>query len=540
MFSRTWKRSSKAAAIALACLGAGTALAQAKPSTHATTQGAPFTATQSIPSVGANWSIYNGDFSGRRYSTLSQINSDNVKNLSLAWAFQTKGLAIKGTPVVVDGVLYVTSPNHVWALDAITGVKLWAYERKSEGNLISNRGVAYLNGKVYFGTPDAHVIALNAKTGKLVWDHTVADVAFGYYIATSPLIVHGKLIIGTSGDVADVTHALHALDPETGKEIWHLNTIPAAGEPGADTWPSEEARKHGGGPLWVTGTYDPELNLMYWGTGNPHPVMAGDVRKGANLYTCSILAIDPDTGKMKWYFQPSQHDTRDWDAVETDVLFDATIDGKPRKLLAHASRNGYYFLLDRTTGKSIVTKQFVPTNFSKELDAKGQPIPDPAKEATAGGVLLQGEPNGATNWPPPTMSLQTGLFYLNAVEGWAYWYSALDKQGKPEDHQGGSAISLEKKPVLLAIDPMTGKEVWRRSTGLRTYGAGGLLTTAGHLLFGGDAFGNIYALDPANGHPLWHTRPAGKLTNAPITFEVDGKQYVVFGIADTLYTFTLP
>ena len=530
MFSRTWKRSSNALIISLACLTAG---AQ-KPAT------APVAAQQSLPSVGADWSQYNGDTSGRRYSTLNQINSTNVKDLSLAWTLPTKGLAIKGTPIVVDGVMYVTTPNHVWAVDATTGLKLWAYERKSIGNMIANRGVAYLDGKVYFGTPDAHVIALDAVTGKLVWDVTVADVAFGYYIATSPLIVKGKLIIGTSGDVADVTHALHALDPATGKELWKLDTIPAAGEPGADTWPSEEARKHGGGPLWITGTYDPNLGLMYWGTGNPHPVLAGNVREGANLYTCTILAIDPETGKIKWFFQPSPHDTRDWDAVETNILFDATIDGKPRKLLAHASRNGYYFLLDRATGERIVTKTFMPVNFAKGLNAKGEPIPDPAKEETPGGVLIHGVANGSANWPPPSLSLQTGLFYVNAEEGWSYWYSALDASGKPEDHQGGSAISVEENSLMLALDPKTGKEVWRRDTGRSARNYSGILTTAGHLLFGGDAYGNLLALDPATGKALWHTRPGGNLTDGPMTFERNGKQYVVFGVADTLYTFTLP
>lgn len=530
MFSRTWKRSSSAALITLACLTAG---AQKKPAA------APVAAVQSVPSVGADWSQYNGDNSGRRYSSLSQINSTNVKNLTLAWTLSTKGLAIKGTPIVVDGVLYVTSPNHVWAVDAVTGLKLWSYERKSSGNMIANRGVAYLDGKVYFGTPDAHVTALDAKTGKVVWDKEVGDVTFGYYIAVAPLVVKDKLIIGTSGDVADVAHALYALDPATGKQLWKLNTIPAASEPGADTWPSEEARKHGGGPLWVTGTYDPELNLMYWGTGNPHPVLAGNVREGANLYTCTILAVDPDTGKIKWYFQPSPHDTRDWDAVETNILFDATINGKPRKLLSHASRNGYYFLLDRVTGESLVSTPFVPLNWAKGVNAKGEPIPDPTKEETPGGVLIHGVANGSANWPPPAFSLQTGLFYVNAEEGWSYWYSALDASGKPEDHQGGSGISLEENSFLLALDPKTGKEVWRRDTGRNTRNYSGLLTTAGHLLFGGDAYGNIYALNPATGKALWHTRAGSNLTNGPMTFERNGRQFIVFGAADTLYTFAL-
>jgi len=497
------------------------------------------TPPQSLPSVSNNWTTYNGDATGRRYSALAQINQSNVKNLALAWAYPTKGLAIKGTPVVIDGVMYLTTPNHVWAIDALTGLKLWAFERKSSGNMISNRGVAYLDGKVFFGTPDAHVICLDAKTGKQLWDQTIADVTFGYYIAVAPLVVKGKIIVGTSGDVADITHALYALDPATGKQVWKLNTIPAAGEPGADTWPSEEARKHGGGPLWLTGTYDPEANLMYWGVGNPHPVLAGGVRQGDNLYTCSILAIDPDTGKIKWHFQPSPHDTHDWDAIETDILFDSTFKGQPRKLLAHASRNGYYFLLDRLTGEALVTTQFVPTNFAKGLDTKGQPIPDPAKDESAGGVLLRGVPNGSTNWMPPTLDLQTGLFYVNAEEGWGYWYSALDAKGAPEDHQGGSGITVQEDSFLLALDPKTGKEIWRRDTGKGKRNYSGLLTTAGHLLIGGDAYGNTFALDPANGKPLWHTRLGANLTNGPITYNLNGQQYIALSAADTLYVFTV-
>jgi acido-empty-quinoprotein group A len=528
MCSRTWKRCGSA--LAVIALAVGGADAQAK---------APLS-KQSLTSVGDQWSTYNGDDSGRRYSTLSQINAANVKNLTLQWSLPTKGLPIKGTPLVIDGVMYLTAPDKVWAVDALTGLNLWSFSRPSEGNHIANRGVAYLHGKVYFGTPDAHLIALDAKTGRQVWDVEVADSKFGYYIAVSPLAIKDKIIVGTSGDVVDVPHFLEAVDPETGKTIWKLNTIPAAGEPGADTWPNEEARKHGGGPFWVTGTYDPDLNLMYWGTGNPHPVLAGDVRKGDNLYTCTILAIDPDTGGIKWHFQPSPHDTHDWDAVETDVLFDAAIDGKPRKLLAHASRNGYFFLLDRVTGKNIVTTQFVPTDFAKGLDSKGQPIPDPAKESTAGGVLLRGVANGSTNWIPPTLDLQTGLFYVNAQEGWAYWYSALDKEGKPEDHQGGSALSLEENSVLLALDPKTGKEVWRVDTGKNTRNYSGLLSTAGHLLFGGDAQGNVFALDPATGKTLWHARPGGHLTNGPTTYEIHGRQYVAMASADTMYVFALP
>lgn len=499
---------------------------------------------QSLPSVADQWTTYNGDFSGRRFSTLDQINAGNVKSLALAWAFPTKGLGIKGTPLVVDGVLYFTVPDKVWAVDAETGLKLWEFDRVSEGNHIANRGVAFLDGKVFFGTTDAHMIALDAKTGKVAWDHEMADSKFGYYIAVSPLAVKGKIVFGTSGDVADVPHFMAALDPATGKEVWRLNTIPKPGEPGSETWPNAEAMAHGGGPLWVTGTYDPALNLMFWGTGNPHPVLAGDVRKGDNLYTCSILAIDPDTGKIRWHYQPSPHDTHDWDAVETPVLFDADwkgSDGKttPRKLLAQASRNGYFFILDRTTGEHLLTSQFVATNWAKGLDAKGQPISDPQREILPGGALVHIVANGATNWYAPSYDPQTGLFYLNGQEGWSFWYSALSAKGLPEDHQGGSAIDVSQKSLLVAMDTHTGKVRWQRDAGESRVQTG-VLTTAGHLLFTSDSLGNLLALDPTDGKTLWHTRPGTNGQGGPMTYMLKQKQYVVVAAGDTLYAFTLP
>ena len=500
---------------------------------------------QHVPSrTDEDWSTYNGDFSGQRYSSLSQINAGNVRSLTWAWAFPTKGLPLKGTPLVVDGVLYLTVPDKVWAVDAETGLKLWEFSRPSEGNHIANRGVAYLDGRVFFGTTDAHMIALYARTGKLAWDHEIADSKFGYYIATAPLAVKGRIVFGTSGDVADVPHFMAALDPKDGHEVWRLHTIPKPGEPGFDTWPSPAAAAQGGGPLWVTGTYDPALNLMFWGTGNPHPVLAGNVRKGANLYTCSILAIDPDTGVIKWFYQPSPHDTHDWDAVETPVLFDADwkgADGRttPRHLMAHGSRNGYFFILDRTTGEHLLTSQFVPTDWAKGLDAKGQPISDPEKEILPGGALVHAVANGATNWYAPSYSPQTGLFYLNAEEGWSFWYSALDAKGLPEDHQGGSAISLSEKSVLVAMDVHTGKVRWQREQGA-TRVQTGVLTTAGHLLFTGDSNGNLFALDPETGKPLWHTRPGSNSVGGPMTYMLRGKQYVVMAAGDTLYAFTLP
>lgn len=289
----------------------------------------------------------------------------------------------------------------------------------------------------------------------------------------------------------------------------------------------------------MSGTYDPALNLMYWGTGNPHPVEAGVSRPGANLYTCTILALDPDNGKIAWYFQPSPHDTHDWDAVETSVLFNGDFNGKPREMLAQASRNGYFFVLDRKTGKDLVTAPFVPTNFAKGIGANGSPIPDPAKEPQPDGTLVSSAEIGGTNFMSPSFDPETGLFYVNAMEGYSFWYLAVGPNNVARDHQGGGSVALFAKASLRALDYRTGKIVWQRKSG-RDYGWGGVLTTAGHLLFTADASGNLLALDPSNGKVLWHTRPGGvRDYAAPMTYELDGTQYVVTGVDGVMYAWTL-
>lgn len=492
----------------------------------------------SIPSVSDSWPTFNGDTSGRRFSTLKQINKDNVKDLKLAWAYQTHAVTLKSTPLEVDGVLYFTVPDYAWALDAKTGAQIWKFHRASDGDHLGQRGVGYYKGRVYFGTPDAHLICLDARNGKQIWDVKLAEVKMGYYISVAPLIIKGLVIVGTSGDDTNIPHHIIAVDWETGKTVWQTVTTPKPGTPDAKTWPNEETMAHGGGPAWMTGTYDPELNLMYWGTGNPHPVLAGGVRTGANLYTCSILAMNPETGAIVWHFQASPHDTHDWDAVETPVLFDAELNGQPRKLLAQASRNGYFFVLDRKTGKNLVTTPYVLVNFAKGVDAKGSPIPDPAKEPQEDGALIRGAAVGGTNWSAPSFNPEIGLFYVTAYEGHSLWYLELGRDGLPKDHEGGSEVSLITNPVLLALDYKTGKTVWRRDSG-GGFGQAGILTTAGHLLFTGDASGNLLALDPSDGKVLWHTRPGGTMDPAPITYMLDGTQYVVTGVDGVMYAWTL-
>lgn len=488
-----------------------------------------------------NWPTYNGDYTGQRYSPLSQINQSNVQSLTLAWAFQTHQQAMKSTPLEVNGIIYFTVPNHVWAVDARTGRQIWQFQRESEGNFIANRGVAMYKDRLFFGTPDAHLICLDAKTGKKLWDVVVADTAFGYYISMAPLVVHNHLIVGISGDQTDIKAFLDCRSPEDGHLIWRWWATPKPGEPGANTWPNADAMAHGGGTTWMTGSYDPELNLIYWGTGNPHPVLSGQVRAGANLYTCSIVAIDPDTGKMVWYFQPSPHDTEDRDANETPIIFDADFQGRPRKLLAQASRNGYFFLLDRATGKDLLSVPYGPQNWSLGLNKQGEPIPNLKKQPQLSGTFLDGM---GTNWWAPSFDPETGLFYVNAYRD--IFISYLTRTGSKEtesEHQGAVESPLWSQAQLLAIDYQTGKIRWQHdSPPAIGYGenASGILTTAGRLLITGDISGDIEALDPVTGKSLWHVYAGGRLTGCPMTYELNGRQYLLTAVDSVLYAWALP
>jgi alcohol dehydrogenase (cytochrome c) len=492
-----------------------------------------------LKSASEEWPTYNGDYSGRRYSSLSQVNRDNVGSLTLAWAFQTRSSVIKGTPLEVNGILYLTTPDNVWALNASTGRQIWHFQRPSEGNHIGQRGVAMYRDRLYFGTPDAHLLCLNARNGKQIWDVEIADAKFGYYLSMAPLIVKDQVIIGTSGDEDDVPHFIEALDPQTGKQLWRWNSLPAPGSPGSETWPNAAALSRGGGPAWMTGTYDPALNLLYWGTGNPHPVLGGVARPGQNLYTCSIVALNADTGKLVWHFQASPHDTHDWDAVETPVLFDADFHGKPRKLLAQASRNGYFFLLDRATGEDLLSTPFVPIDWSKGVNAKGEPIPNPQKEPQPDGALVKSYYNGGTNWMAPSFDPQTGLFYVNTFRGYSLFYLTLDEQNLVEGHQAGTTASLWSQSALVAIDYQTGKIRWSREEDSGV-SYPGILTTAGHLLFTADVNGNLLALDPESGKVRWHAYGGGLMNSSPMTYQWAGRQFVLTAVDTVLYAWALP
>jgi alcohol dehydrogenase (cytochrome c) len=510
-----------------------------------------------------NWLTYNGNYTGNRYSLLDQINTKNVTNLEQKWVFQANVIgAWQTTPLVVDGIMYMTQRfNDVVALDAKTGRAFWIYRHNTPMDQraccgANNRGVAILGNTVYMGTLDAKLLALDAKSGKLLWTTEVAPYKSGYSITHAPLIVKDKVLVGVGGGEFGIRGFLAAYDARTGKELWRFYTIPGPGEPGHETW-KNDAWKTGGGPIWMTGTYDPDLNLTYWGTGNPGPDWNPAQRPGDNLYTDSALAIDPDTGKMKWYFQFTPNDPYDYDSVQVPVLVDMNYRGRPAKLMLWGNRNGYFYVLDRETGRFLSGTPFVKVNWSSGLDERGRPIltPQPAGQPTFPGN------QGATNWYPPTYSPRTGLFYLSAWENYRTIYQP--QEAKYEEGRffvgGGFTVagpvpnatpgpSLRRGPInnwtdavgsgaVLALDPQTGEQKWRFA--MTDVSDSGLLTTASDLLFTGGREGYFQVLDARTGALLWKTNLGGQIVSAPMTYQVDGKQYVAAVAGLNLVSFAL-
>ncbi len=477
-----------------------------------------------------SWPTYHGDYSGRRHSRLTQITPENVHQMTLAWAFQTgQPGQIKASPILVNGVIYLTMPDNLWAIDARSARPLWRYTYpKNEGFKIGHRGAAVYKDLVYLTTPDARLVALNARDGKVRWNVEIADGKRGYWSTHAPLVVRNHLIVGVSGDFDNLPGILKSFDPETGKEQWTFYSTPPPGTPGSISGGAT------GGQMWMTGTYDPELNLVYVGTGNPTPVLNGPVRPGDNPWTGSILALNPDTGTLKWGFQASPHDTHDWDAAEVPVLVDATFNGTPRKLLLQASRNGYFFVLDRTTGKNLLTAPFAAVNWAQEIDKDGRPIPDPAKEPARDGRLVAPNEGGGTNYRSPSFDPKTGTLIVSAVDGYGIYFF---KKEHGDYGWAGADYGVHSKGFLRAIDYQTGKVRWQHDIGGGS-GAGVLTTTTG-LTFSGDSSGNVLGLRTSDGATLWHAT-IGSVGNGPITYELDGRQYVVVGGGGVLYAFALP
>jgi len=492
----------------------------------------------------ANWPTFNGDYSGRRSSTLTQIGPANVNRLAVQWVYKITEVGaqrgapvpvIKCTPLLIAGVLFITIPDHIWALDARTGQARWRYDWVDHGgHLVGQRGVGIWKSTVFFQTPDNWLVALDANTGKERWRKNYADARKQYFSTSAPLVVRNHVIIGVGGDAMDMPGFLDSFDPETGELQWTWWSTPRKGDPALKTWPNEAASGHGGGMTWMPGTFDPELNLLYWPTGNTNPVFAGQGRPGANLWTEAVVALDADTGKLKWYFQVSPHDTHDFDNTTAPILFDRVVDGKPRKLLAQAARNGFFVTLDRVSGKYLVVKPYVPLDYSSGLSAEGEPIPIPEKDPSVGGSI---NIVNATNWQAPAYNPRTGLVYVNSVEGKAIYY-LTDDSAEPAGYGGtGDGIGRERR-VLQAIDPLTGSAVWRHvypnlNNAPTTLGPS-ILTTASNLVITGDDQRNLIAYSADKGEILWHLELGANESGGVITYMLDGKQHIVFGAGDGL------
>jgi alcohol dehydrogenase (cytochrome c) len=496
------------------------------------------------------WLTYSGTYNGQRYSGLSQIDRSNVQRLALQWVFQT---GVKGdhetTPLVIDGVMYLTAPqNHAFALDIRTGRPLWHYERNlpKEMSLCcgpQNRGLAALGDTVFLGTLDTHVVALDAKTGRVRWDVAAADAATGHSFTGAPLVVKDKVIVGVAGGEYGIRGFIDAYDTETGKRAWRFHTIPGEGESGTESW-AGDSWKRGGAPTWVTGSYDPELNTLYWGTGNPGPQIYGANRKGDNLYSDSLVALDPDTGKLKWHFQFTPHDVHDWDSTHVPVLIDQSLDGKPRKLVAVANRNGFFYLLDRTDGKFLLAKPYTEVTWAKGIDDSGRPVVLPNTEPTAEGTRVCPGGIGGTNWHSPSYSPQTRLMYFFSKEQCNVFLA--DDKLEPPHRPGHLYIGSGFFPMPMehdssavrAVDPTTGKLRWEFKHFSGAWA--GVLSTAGGLVFSGDGQGNFIALDAGTGRDLWHVPLGAQIETAAISYGVDGRQQIAIVAGQTVFVFGLP
>ncbi|MBM3734252.1 MAG: PQQ-dependent dehydrogenase, methanol/ethanol family [Acidobacteria bacterium] len=491
-----------------------------------------------------DWLHYSGQYHSQRHSTLKLVNTANVSKLVPKWMYNIAGARrMESVPIVTGGVMYVSHPNEVYALDARTGRLIWDYHRQPALAKGPNRGVGVYGNRVYMGTPDAHLIALDARTGSLLWESKIAEASEGYWSPVAPLVIKDKVIIGIAPGDHGLNGFLDAYDANTGERLWRWHAIPKPGEPGNETW-AGDSWKHGGGDTWLTGSYDPELNLIYWGIGNPAPDFDGDVRKGDNLYTECMVALDGNTGKLKWYFQFTPWDVHDWDAVEIPVLVDAPFKGKPRKLLVQANRNGYYYVLDRVTGEFLHGTPFIKNlNWATGLTAKGRPIRNEKVIPSFQGTKTCPATSGATNWMSPAYSPDTGWFYMVAQEGCGINTKSSDTfrpGGFP--FMGTGYIESPEEPwqmYVRALDLTTGKLMWEyKQLNSRRYGAG-LLSTAGGLIFAGDDQGFLTALNARTGKDLWHFNTGQPISTQPVSYLMDGKQYVTVINGSNVVTFGL-
>jgi len=525
------------------------------------------------------WPTYSGDYSAKRYSLLKQINQLTVKHLTLAWTLRLTGgtvngsggdvgvgrggastnyiiggegtgeypaggpPTIKASALMVDGTIYLTAPDNAWAIDARDGRVLWHYFWKSRGGThIATRGFGMWKDYLYMETPDNYLVSLEAKTGKERWHKVIADFSQQYFSTAAPMVIGNHVIAGTGNDL-DMPGFLQSFDPETGELQWKLYTVPMnPGDPGIETWPSLDAARHGGAQPWLPGAYDPETKLYIFGTGNPTPAYTpgrGDESMD-NLFTGSLIAVNVDTGKMAWYYQTAPHDMHDWDSAQTPVLVDAPFKGRMRKLVMTAARNGYFFVLDRTNGEHLLTEKYgSATNWVKNLDEKGRPRRNVEKDPTIGGSIVSPSAGGTINWEPPAYSPDTGLFYVGEDNIYSIFY-LLDTDPRGSMGLGGKLESRAGTggSFLTALDYKTGKAAWRYKYEGGAGGGGGVLATAGKVVFAGDGAGNIVAHDALTGKVLWHSKVGG-VTNPPQTYLLDGRQYLLVATNDQLWAFVM-
>ncbi|MEZ5403048.1 MAG: PQQ-binding-like beta-propeller repeat protein [Bryobacteraceae bacterium] len=513
---------------------------------------AQITGKQLLEPPAKDWLHYNGQFHSQRHSPLTQVNRATVKGLTAQWIFGIPGARqLQTVPIVVDGVMYVSAPNEIYALDARTGRLVWDYHRSSAIAKGPNRGVAVYGNKVYMTTPDAFLIAVDARNGSLLWEKEIMKASDGYWSPAAPLVVPpttpngpARVIAGMAPSDHGLNGGLDAYDAETGERLWRWNSIPAPGEPGHETW-SGDSWKTGGGGTWLTGSYDPELKLLYWGLGNPAPDFDGDVRKGDNLYTECIVALDVETGKMRWFFQNTPHDVHDWDSVEVPILVDADFRGRKRKLIVQANRNGFYYVLDRESGEFLHGTPFVQKlNWASGLDDKGRPIRVPGIVPSFQGTKTCPATSGATNWMSPAYNPDTGFFYVVAQEG-----CGINTKSRDTFRPGGfsyMATGYIESPAdpwqmyVRALDVTTGKVQWEyKQVSSRRYGAG-VMSTAGGLVFAADDQGFLTALDAKSGEALWHFNTGQPIKSQPISFAIGGRQYIAIAAGTNVVAFALP
>jgi len=503
-----------------------------------------------LPADGSSWLTFGGDYGNQRHSPLTQITPANVDRLVPLWTFQTGTLGnFETTPLLRDNVLYVTGPQNVaWAIDARTGRQIWRYRRELPSGLTAccglvNRGFAMLGDKLYMVTLDAHLLALDARTGAVVWDATMADYSVGHAATIAPIIAKGRVIVGVAGGEYGIRGFIDAYDAETGALAWRFYTVPGPGEPGNETW-AGDSWKTGGASVWVTGAYDAEDNLLLYGIGNPGPDYFGEIREGDNLYSNSLVALDADTGRLRWHYQFTPHDVHDWDATEVPILGELPIGGQSRKVVMFANRNGFFYTLDAESGRIIVAKPFVRTTWATEIGRDGRPVLLPGNTPSETGSLTCPDLTGGTNFWPPSFDPSTRTFFVNAREVCMTYY-AWEPEYVPGDRFTGGAgqrVDTPDMPVygaLRAIDPITGERKWEFR--YLSPSTAGLLTTASGLVFSGDPDGSVLALDSRSGELLWHYQMGAPLHGtSPTTYLVDGRQHLLVPAGTTLTAWALP